>query len=220
MLCTGYSTGIDHCVLILKKVVKCIVDNEFLKADPRNPDVVVEDIKNKIMNMSRLQLSQNDNNGFMKSVEPGAKGSLFNLCQMIGLFGQQYINGKQLTDGTPQGTIFDQGFVAGSFGSGLSPKEFFSHGRAGRTSLCDTALTASQTGYSQRKLIKLMEKMVAHNDRSVRCVCSKKIYEESFGRDGIHPCKRVLDPNLLKRAMYKAICTRDEDCPPGYGRHA
>ena len=150
--------------------------------------------------MSRQQLNQNDNNGFMISVESGAKGNLFNVCQMTGLLGQQCINGKRLTDDMPQGTIFDQGFIVGSFGSGLSPEEFFNHVRAGRTSLCDTALTTSQTGYSQRKLTKLIEKMVAHNDGSVRCVCSKRIYEEAFGGDGIDPCRKVLDPNWLKRA--------------------
>ena len=73
----------------------------------------------------------------------------------------------------------------------MSPKEFFSHERARRTSLSDTALTTSQTGYSQRALIKFMEKMVVHNDGSVRCVCSKRVYEEAFGADGIDPCKRL-----------------------------
>ena len=158
ILYTGYSIGIDDCVVIPGKFVKSIVDNEFLKTDPLDPDVAVADVKNKIMNMSRQRLSQNDNNGFMISVESGAKGSLFNVCQMTGLLGQQYINGKRLTEDIPQRTIFDLGFIVGSFGSGLTPKEFFSHARAGRTSLCDTALTTSQTGYSQRKLIKLMEK--------------------------------------------------------------
>ena len=99
-------------------VVKSRVDNEFLKADLLDPDVGVEDVKNKIMSMPRQQLNQNDNNGFMISVESGAKGSLFNVCQMTGLLGQQYINGKRLTDDMPQGTIFDQGFIVGSFGSG------------------------------------------------------------------------------------------------------
>ena len=199
-------------LVIPKKVVKSIIDNEFLKADPLYPDVAVEDVKNKIMNMSRQQLSQNDSNGFMISVESGAKGSLFNVCQMTGLLGQQYINGKRLTDGRPQGNIFDQRFVVASFGSGFSPKEFFSHARAGKTSLCDTALTTSQTGYSHRKLIKLMEKVVAHNDGSVGCLLSKSIYEEAFGEDGIDPCKRVLDSDWLKRTIYRAICARFEDC--------
>ena len=66
------------------------------------------------------------------------------------IYGQQYINGKRLTDGITQGTIFDQGFIVGLLRSGLNPKRFFSHARAGRTSLCDTALTTSQAGYSQR----------------------------------------------------------------------
>ena len=57
--------------------------------------------------------------------------------------------------------------------------------------------------------------MVVHNDGSVRCVCSKRIYEEAFGGDGIDPCKRVLDPNWLKSAIFRTICARAEDCPPG-----
>ena len=133
-----------------------MADNEFLKADPLDPDVAVEDLKNKIMNMSKQQLNKNDNNGFMISVKSGAKGSLFNMCQATGLLGQQDINGKRLTDDMSQGTIFGQGFIVGSFGPGLTPKEFFSHARAGRTSPCDAALTTSQTRYCQRKLIKLM----------------------------------------------------------------
>ena len=149
----------------------------------------------------------------MISVESGAKESLFNMYQMTGLLGQQYINGKRLTDDMPQGTIFDQGFIVESFGSGLTPKEFFSHARAGRTSICDTALTTLQTGYSLRKLIKLMEKMVVHNDGNVGCICSNRIYKEAFGGDEINLCRRALDPNWLKRAIYRA---RAKDCQ---GKH-
>ena len=97
MLYTGYSIGIDDCMVIPRKVVKSIVDNEFLKIDPLNPDVAVEDVKNKIMNISKQQLNQNDNNSFMISRGSRAKGSLFNVFQMTGLLGQQYINGKKLT---------------------------------------------------------------------------------------------------------------------------
>ena len=84
MFYTGCSIGIDDCVVIPRKVLKSMADNELLKANPLNPDVVVEDVKNKIMNMSRQQLSQNKNNGFMISKESGAKVSLFNVCQMTG----------------------------------------------------------------------------------------------------------------------------------------
>ena len=98
MLYTEYSIGINYCVVIPREVVKSIADIEFLKVDTLNPDVAVEDVKNKIMNMSKQQLNQNDNNGFMTSVEPGAKGNLFNGYQMTVLLGQQYINGERLRE--------------------------------------------------------------------------------------------------------------------------
>ena len=60
-----------------------------------------------------------------------------------------------------------------------------------------------------------MGKMFVHNDGSVRCVCSKRIYEEAFGGEGIDQCNRVLDPNWLKRAKYRAICARPGG-GPGY----
>ena len=104
---------------------------------------MLENNKNKVMNMSGQLLSQNDNNGFMISIGSGTKESLFSVGQMTGLLGQQYINGKRLTDDMPQGTIFDQGFIVASFGSGLTPREFFNRARAGRTSLCDTVLRTS-----------------------------------------------------------------------------
>ena len=49
-----------------------------------------------------------------------------------------------------------------------------------------------------------MEKLFVHNDGSARCVYSKRIYEEADGIDGTDTCRRVLDPNWLKRAIYRA----------------
>ena len=57
MLYTGYSIGIDDCVVNPRKVVKIIIDNEFFKTDLLDPDVAVENVKNKVMNMLRQQLS-------------------------------------------------------------------------------------------------------------------------------------------------------------------
>ena len=60
MLYTGYSTGIDDCVVISRKVVKRVAGNEVLKVDLQKPGVAVEDVKNKIMNMPKKQLNQNE----------------------------------------------------------------------------------------------------------------------------------------------------------------
>ena len=53
MLYIGYSIGIDDCVVIPRKIVKSIVDNEFLKSNSLDPDLAVENVKNKFMNISR-----------------------------------------------------------------------------------------------------------------------------------------------------------------------
>ena len=50
----------------------------------------------------------------------------------------------------------------------------------------------------------LIEKMVVHSNGSVRCVIPKRIYKEAFGGDGTDSCRRLLDPNWLKRAIYRA----------------
>lgn len=48
-----------------------------------------------------------------------------------------------------------RGFVQNSFYSGLTPTEFFFHTMAGREGLVDTAVKTAETGYLQRRLVKV-----------------------------------------------------------------
>ena len=48
-----------------------------------------------------------------------------------------------------------KGFVANSYLQGLTPTEFFFHAMGGREGLIDTAVKTSDTGYIQRRLIKV-----------------------------------------------------------------
>ena len=48
-----------------------------------------------------------------------------------------------------------RGFVQNSFFSGLTPTEFFFHTMAGREGLVDTAVKTAETGYLQRRLVKV-----------------------------------------------------------------
>ena len=48
------------------------------------------------------------------------------------------------------------GFVASSFYKGLSPTEFFFHTMAGRVGLIDSAVKTAETGYMQRRLMKVI----------------------------------------------------------------
>ena len=48
-----------------------------------------------------------------------------------------------------------KGFVSNSFYSGLTPTEFFFHTMGGREGLVDTAVKTAETGYRQRRLVKV-----------------------------------------------------------------
>lgn len=49
-----------------------------------------------------------------------------------------------------------KGFVENSFYSGLTPTEFFFHTMGGREGLVDTAVKTAETGYMQRRLVKVL----------------------------------------------------------------
>lgn len=101
---------------------------------------------------------------------------------MIACVGQQAIGGKRVPDGFENRALphfphfckqnkFDnyfssfeylparepaaKGFVANSFFTGLTPTEFFFHTMAGREGLVDTAVKTAETGYMQRRLMKV-----------------------------------------------------------------
>ena len=50
-----------------------------------------------------------------------------------------------------------KGFVANSFFTGLTATEFFFHTMGGREGLVDTAVKTAETGYMQRRLMKVLE---------------------------------------------------------------
>jgi DNA-directed RNA polymerase III subunit RPC1 len=52
-----------------------------------------------------------------------------------------------------------KGFVRNSFYSGLTPSEFLFHAISGREGLVDTAVKTAETGYMQRRLMKVSKKI-------------------------------------------------------------
>lgn len=98
--------------------------------------------------------------------QSGSKGSFLNISQMIACVGQQIIGGRRIPDclnGTRSLIHFlpgsrtpaAKGFVSNSFYSGLTPYEFFFHAMSGREGLTDTAVKTADTGYMQRRLVKV-----------------------------------------------------------------
>ena len=66
-----------------------------------------------------------------------------------------------------------KGFVRNSFYSGLTPTEFFFHTMGGREGLVDTAVKTAETGYMQRRLVKVTWFMFIGNATGVIYKCSR-----------------------------------------------
>lgn len=135
-------------------------------------------------------------NRIVQMVASGSKGAEHNITQMMGLLAQQLIEGKRvqytLQDRTlPHFARFDdgvesRGFIEHSFVEGLMPAEFFYHAQAGREGLIDTAVKTSDTGYIQRRLMKMMEDLRVMYDGTVRNAAGT-IVQYAHGDDGIDP---------------------------------
>lgn len=65
--------------------------------------------------------------------------------------------------------------------------EFFFHTMGGREGLIDTAVKTADTGYLQRKLIKMLEDLHIAYDLTVRSCDSKEIVQFKYGEDGLDP---------------------------------
>ena len=59
----------------------------------------------------------------------------------------------------------------------------------GREGIIDTAVKTADTGYMQRRLIKLLEDVGVMYDKTVRTVDRKSVIQFRYGGDGIDPIK-------------------------------
>lgn len=138
-------------------------------------------------------------------------GSVLNVSQMVACVGQQIISGKRVPDGFQDRSLPhfpkksreppSKGFVSNSFYTGLTPTEFLFHAISGREGLVDTAVKTAETGYMQRRLMKVcdqcctyliltflqaLEDLVTHYDNSVR-TSNGGIVQFKFGDDELDP---------------------------------
>ncbi|AAZ13273.1 DNA-directed RNA polymerase I largest subunit [Trypanosoma brucei brucei TREU927] len=128
----------------------------------------------------------------------GAKGSNLNATQMSLQLGQQLFDGlrvKRMNSSKTLPSFFTNekrarsfGFAMGSFASGIRPAEYTIHAMAGRDGLIDTAVKTSRSGHLQRCLIKGLESLVVHWDRTVRD-SNGSVIQFMYGGDGLDPCK-------------------------------
>lgn len=207
----GFSIGLEDCLtyseksLIPETVMRC-----FTKANSLQTKIYHEGIREirvqgslneaRDVGMRIAKEGISPKNNFLSTVHSGSKGDFFNIAQIAGLLGQQNFRGKRIEKLLNHGKrslyhyawdlkedkdIYEsRGFIRHSFLRGLNPREQFFHAVSGREGITDTALGTGETGYMQRRIIKLMEDIHIANDGTVRDD-RNLIYQFYYGFDPV-----------------------------------
>lgn len=205
----GFSIGLGDCLPptnltenIEREVARCFAEAARAATTITNPKISNAKVnmalaKAKDAGMKAAKDSLSPDNGFVATVTSGSKGDYFNVCQITGVLGQQNVSGKRiqavLNNGLrtlPHFPLKKQvdnfganGFVQNSFIRGLKPHEFFFHAMSGREGVSDTALKTSVSGYTQRKMVKILEDVQVKYDGTVRN-STGEIIQWEYGNDG------------------------------------
>lgn len=153
---------------------------------------VLRDVSNPVAKVVEQRLATEksettgNSNGFYTTITAGSKGSLNNVVQITGMIGQQTLPkgriGSELGNGERPLVWFNRrvdetydqryfeahGMIRSSFSRGLSPRELVLAAMAYRPDACDKTVNIRDTGYTQRRLVKLLEDVVVRADETVR----------------------------------------------------
>lgn len=206
----GFSIGLGDCLpspdlteKVRRNVAQCFaeahkIEDTVVNAKIKCAKVSMALARAKDMGMKAAKDSFSQSNGFVSTVTSGSKGDYFNICQITGLLGQQNVGGKRIEPVLNNGTrtlphypfnseesdFESTGFVQNSFIRGLKPQEFFFHAMSGREGVSDTALKTAVSGYTQRKMVKILEDVQVKYDGTVRNAAGD-ILQWEYGGDGL-----------------------------------
>lgn len=153
-------------------------------------------------------------NGLYIAISSGSSGVTLNAGQIIGCIGQVIVEDKRIRKKYNNRTLpmffqfdesaFARGFCHSSFIKGLEPAEFFFQVMAGREGVINTAIKTADTGYIQRKLIKILEDIKVDYDGTVRNANDKMI-QCIYGDNGINTEKQIEQKIALISANNKTV---------------
>lgn len=219
LLLTGFSVGIEDCMIqgeeqtqkINDVIQKCYIEAEGIKNTTSHPGIREVRItatlsKAKDIGLRIAKEAFAKDNNFLSTIRSGAKGDWFNAAQITGLMAQQNLlgkrvkptlnNGKRTLPHYPHSDLSmemeyeSRGFIKSSFIRGLNPKEMYFHSMSGREGCSDTAMNTSNSGYIQRRIVKLCEDIKVQYDHTTRDAIGS-IYQVAYGEDGINPITTV-----------------------------
>ena len=151
----------------------------------------------------------NTDNALHIAIRSGGSGTDMNAGQIIASIGQVIVEGRRIQKRFNNRTLptfhqfddsaFARGYCANSFLSGLNPMEFFFGVMGGREGLINTAIGTADSGYVQRKLIKILEDIKVEYDGTVRNA-NDKLIQCVYGDNGINTEKQIDQKIILMRA--------------------
>lgn len=213
LLDRGFSIGIGDCMPINENMDQIVSDTiaSFYKEakyyeEKLSNAIVKENKVNQVLSKARdksmalIKTNLDPSNNFFATVESGSKGNYFNIAQICGLLGQQYMSGKRINSPLhekirslphfhpPECKVDDEyeecGFIKSCFLKGLNPREFIIHSMTGREGITDTAVKTADSGYIQRRLIKRAEDKKIMYDGTVRDI-NGSVIEFKYGDCGL-----------------------------------
>lgn len=129
----------------------------------------------------------------------GSKGTAINTGQMCGCVGMQAVSGKMIPKQINKRTLpyyfqnddrsESRGLIKNSFMKGTTFPEFFYIHWAGREGCIDSSVKTAESGYLQRRLIKLLEDAVIAYDGTVR-ISSNAVVQFVYGDTGADTTKQ------------------------------
>jgi len=207
----GFSVGLDDCVPndpdfkrdLAKTIAESTAKVIALSGKTTN-EIIAERKERKIGEILDVAKAMGDRianeqfdveNALAFMAASGAKGTAFNLAQMISYLGQQRVSGQRIPANLPGNRALPvfapndpdpkaRGLCIHSFSAGLDPSEYFFHAQGGREGLTDTAIGTAQTGYLQHQMIKAAEDIHISSDGSVR-TADNGIIQFVYGDDGM-----------------------------------
>lgn len=218
LLYAGFSIGIQDCLCdessyreIQNVIQSCVKEaSSYATSNGDVDETKVNLILNKArdVGMKIAKESLDHRNNFICTVTSGSKGDYFNISQIMGLLGQQNVTGKRvqcqlnkgkrslphypLNEQLNEKELFEsKGFIQNSFIKGLNPQEFWYHAMSGREGVTDTALKTANSGYIQRKMVKVMEDIQIKYDQTVRNSVGQ-IIQFAYGNDNLCGTKTVI----------------------------
>lgn len=216
----GLSMGISECIMpensqvhaneIFEKAVRHMEAVEAAAGDMIDIPVVAQAIEGiAAQSMSKVLTTVGEiarsscapsNRLAVMSDRAKSKGSVFNIGQIRGAVGQQYVTGNRpgaksvgrlLTceNFDPRGDpmrqrLVDRGMVRSPFIKGLTPQECLLSAMGGREGLVDTAVKTAETGYMTRRLVKALESLLNTYYNTV-VDSLNNLVQEWFGYDGM-----------------------------------